>query len=385
MKVLHLYSDWKWTGPSEPVLNLCSGLKKQGLEIHLACLNAPQLTGQTDKQANSQTVSRTLPDKAIEAGIPLLTLTTPPKYLSMFYIKPHINALAQYIEANHNFDIIHCHSALDHYYASRLKRKFPAIKVIRTNHKGYPLELSWTNKSLMANALDGYITLSAKLLQADQKEFGLTPERITAIPSGIDTSIFNRPSQPINLPNINPNDIVIGIVARVQRHRRFNIILEAMKQTVKEMPNVKLVIVGRGTYYNELVTEPVKRLGLENNVIQAGYRTGDYLDILNLFNFGIFLVPGSDGSCRAALEIMASGKPLIVANRGILPEIVDNDQNGLVIDDTTDNLAQAILKLAKDRQLRERFGQSAREKVAQQFTLERTIKLTRDVYQNISK
>jgi glycosyltransferase involved in cell wall biosynthesis len=274
---------------------------------------------------------------------------------------------------------------LDHYYASKLKKKFPAIKIIRTNHKGYPLKLSWTNKSLMKKALDGYITLSAKLAETDRNNFGLSPERITAIPSGIDISIFTGNTKPVCLTNIKGSDIVVGIVARVQRHRRFNIILEAMTQVVKDMPNVKLVIVGRGTYYNELITEPVKRIGLENNVIQAGYRTGDYLDILNIFDFGIFLVPGSDGSCRAALEMMASGKPLIVANRGILPEIVDNDQNGLVIDDASNNLAQAILKLAKDKALREQFGQSAREKVAQQFTLERTVKLTREVYQNISK
>jgi len=382
MKVLHLYSDWKWTGPSEPVLNLCKGLKDQGLDIHLACLTAPRPTSNIQPPTFSQ---RTLPDKTTEAGISLLTLTTPPKYLSIFYLKPHINALAEYVKANHNFDIIHCHSALDHYYTSKLKTRFPAIKIIRTNHKGYPLKLSWTNKSLMTNALDGYITLSAKLAQADQKNFVLAPERITAIPSGIDISIFTSNTKPVCMANIKGNDIVIGIVARVQRHRRFHIILEAMQSVIKAMPNVKLVIVGRGTYYNELVTEPVKRMGLENNVIQAGYRTGDYLDILNTFDFGLFLVPGSDGSCRAALELMASGKPLIVANRGILPEIVDSDKNGIVIDDTAESLAQAILKLARDKTLRERLSASARQKIAQQFTLEQTVKLTQEFYQAIIK
>ena len=375
MKVLHLYSDWKWTGPSEPVLSLCSGLKKQGLEIHLACLK--------NRQTNNS--NRTLPDKANEAGLPLLTLTAPPKYLGLFYIKPHINALADYIKQNNGFDIIHCHSGLDHYYAVKLKARFPTIKIIRTNHKGYPLESSWTNKSLMAQAIDGYITLSKMLAERDQKNFGLAPEKVTAIPSGIDISVFTGQTKPVCMTNIKGNDIVIGIVARVQRHRRFHIILEAMTQAIKEMPNLKLVIVGRGTYYNELVTEPVKDLKLENNVVQAGYRTGDYLDILNNFDFGLFLVPGSDGSCRAAMEIMASGKPLIVANRGILPEIVDNDKNGLVIDDTAENLAQAMLRLAKDRQLCERLGQSARQKIEQQFTLERTVRLTNDFYQAIIK
>jgi glycosyltransferase involved in cell wall biosynthesis len=414
MNILHLYSDWKWTGPSEPVLNLCQGLKSQGLNIHLACLAAPLPISNIQHPTASQ---RTLPDKATAAGIPLLTLATPPKYLSIFYLKPHINTLSQYIGQNNGFDIIHTHSALDHYYASKLKQIFPTVKIIRTNHKGYPLESTWSNKSLMNNTLEGYIALSPKLLEADQKAFGLAPEKTAAIPSGINNHRFHRlhgldqsqiTQKTRNSLGIKQEDIILGIVARVQRHRRFHIIIEAMKQVATEMPNVKLVIVGRGTYYNELVTEPVKYLNLENNVIQAGYlpapqseaprqagRTNDYLDTLYTFDFGLFLVPGSDGSCRAALEMMASGKPLIVANRGILPEIVDNEQNGLsplsgtacglVIDDTTDNLAQAILKLAKDKGLRERLGQSAREKVAQQFTLERTVKLTQEFYLNITK
>lgn len=383
MKILHLYSDWKWTGPSEPVLNLCSGLKTQGIDVHLACLSAPE-NSDYSRRPQSDRVQRTLPDKATKANIPLLTLATPPKYMGLFYLKSHINTLAKYIEQNTRFDIIHCHSALDHYYTSKLKKRFPAVKIIRTNHKGYPLETTWTNKSLMKKALDGYITLSPKLLEADQKTFNLNLENTTAIPSGIDISVFTNSTKPVCL-NIKGSDIVIGIVARVQRHRRFHIILEAMQSVIKEMSNVKLVIVGRGTYYDELVTEPVKRLGLENNVIQAGYRTEDYLDTLNTFDFGLFLVPGSDGSCRAALELMASGKPLVVAQRGILPEIVDNNTNGLVIDDTADNLAQAIVKLAKDRQLCERLGKSARQKIEQQFTLERTVRLTREFYQSIIK
>ncbi|MEW6027760.1 MAG: glycosyltransferase family 4 protein, partial [Planctomycetota bacterium] len=285
------------------------------------------------------------------------------------------------------------------------KKRFPDTKIIRTNHKGYPLEQTWTNKLLMRHT-DGYITLSETLAQADWRNFGLESEKVAAIPSGIDNHRFGRLheldqsqiTQKIsNSLGLKQDDIVVGIVARVQRHRRFHIIIEAMKQVAKEMSQVKLVIVGRGTHYDELVTEPVKRLGLENNIISAGYlpaprkhsgqagQTADYLDTLNTFDFGLFLVPGSDGSCRAALEIMASGKPLIVARRGILPEIVDDGQNGLVIEDTPENLATAILKLAKDRQLRDRLGQSAREKVERDFTIERTVKLTQELYSTIIK
>ena len=41
MKILHLFSDWKWTGPAEPVLNLCKGLEKRGHDVTLAYRKPP--------------------------------------------------------------------------------------------------------------------------------------------------------------------------------------------------------------------------------------------------------------------------------------------------------------------------------------------------------
>jgi UDP:flavonoid glycosyltransferase YjiC (YdhE family) len=41
LKILHLFSDWKWTGPSEPVLNLCKELEKRGHDVTLAYRKSP--------------------------------------------------------------------------------------------------------------------------------------------------------------------------------------------------------------------------------------------------------------------------------------------------------------------------------------------------------
>ena len=41
MKILHLFSDWKWTGPAEPVLNLCKELERRGHEVTLAYRKPP--------------------------------------------------------------------------------------------------------------------------------------------------------------------------------------------------------------------------------------------------------------------------------------------------------------------------------------------------------
>jgi glycosyltransferase involved in cell wall biosynthesis len=66
---------------------------------------------------------------------------------------------------------------------------------------------------------------------------------------------------------------------------------------------------------------------------------------------------------------MAMGKPVIVANRGMLPEIVDDGVNGIVVDDTPENLARSISLLIKDRSLREKMGEAARKKMNEENNL----------------
>jgi glycosyltransferase involved in cell wall biosynthesis len=379
MKILHIFSDWKWTGPSGPIVNLCDGLIKSGEIVHLVCYQAHDDSG------------RNLPDKAKELGIKTLLLSPLPKYFPFLAMRRNIKKLVEYINSEQGFDIIHCHSSMDHFYAYRTRRYHPAlarkgwVKIIRTNHKGFPLGFSYPNRFLLKYATDGYIALSKKLAEIDCRNFSLALENVAAIGGAVKPQITQIKSGDNFRKElgIKKDDIVIGVVARVQRHRRFNIIIEAMQKVIKEMSGVKLLIIGRGTHYDELVTKPVKELNLGDNVISAGYRKDDYFDIINMLDFGLYLVPGSDGSCRAALELMASGKPLIVARRGVLPEIVDNNQTGLVIDDTPENLAQAILKLAQDKELLNRFSQQARLKMTNEFSPELSIKLTKEFYHKI--
>ncbi len=94
---------------------------------------------------------------------------------------------------------------------------------------------------------------------------------------------------------------VAGIVARVQKHRNFSLLLDAIEQVAREIPDFKFLIVGRGTHIDTVARQPVSRRGLDKNVIFTGYRNDDYRDVLNLFDYKIFLVPGSDGSYQAVL------------------------------------------------------------------------------------
>ena len=125
-----------------------------------------------------------------------------------------------------------------------------------------------------------------------------------------------------------PEHEVIGIVARVQPHRRFDLLLAAAQRLFAQRPAARLLIVGRGTQREALAERPARALGIADRVVFAGYRHHDYADVLRAIDVFTFLVPGSDGSCRALLEAMACGIPAVTTRRGALAEIVADGRDG---------------------------------------------------------
>jgi glycosyltransferase involved in cell wall biosynthesis len=166
----------------------------------------------------------------------------------------------------------------------------------------------------------------------------------------------------------------------MQRHRRFDILLEGVK--LAKVPDLRVLIVGRGTHMDEVAVQPAKRLGL-TNVTFTGYLGDKYLDTVASFDALLFLVPGSDGSCRAIRETMAMGRAVIGARRGMIPEIVDDGTTGLVIDDTPETIAGAIERLAADRARCAAMGAAGREKALRLYDVTRQATAVKAAYEQL--
>ena len=63
------------------------------------------------------------------------------------------------------------------------------------------------------------------------------------------------------------------------------------------------------------------------------------------------------------------GVPVIVAKRGILPELIEDGTNGLVVEDTPENIAEAIMLLVDNPELCQKMGRNARVKALELFNL----------------
>jgi glycosyltransferase involved in cell wall biosynthesis len=168
-----------------------------------------------------------------------------------------------------------------------------------------------------------------------------------------------------------PGRPLFGIVARMQRHRRFDLLWDALAVLRDQGLDFAFAAPGRGTWEEEVVHEPLRRLGLEQTVLRPGYLRGaDYASLLRALDAQVFLVPGSDPTCRALREGMALGVPSVALRRGLLPAIVEEGVTGYLVQETPEALAAALARLAHDAPLRQRMAVAAAARAAARYDAE---------------
>lgn len=380
MKILHLFSDWKWTGPSEPIVNLCKELERRGHDITLAYRKPPF------------PVEESIERRVLKEGIKATSqfhLDRPIKFYLPSSLRKNISDisnLTRYLDKE-KFDILNVHQSHDHILGGiAARRSGSPVVVIRTDHKRDPISPHPGNRLLISKLTDGMITFSERARRENAEHFGLPLDRVSKVNPALDLDRYlpEREFKDMrSIFGIGTDDIVIGMVARFQKYRRTEIFLEAVKSIVKEFPKIKVLLVGRSSQMNESVVKPMKRLGIEPWVVLGGYQTEDYLDTLACMDIFVFLMAGSDGTARALREAMAMGKPTIVANRGILPELVEDGVSGFVIKDSPEALAAATLQLLQNPELRRKMGGAAYKKAHKEFRLDCQVEAIEKFYQEM--
>ncbi len=380
MKILHLFSDWKWTGPADPVSRLCKELERRGHRVIFAYRKPPFPV--------EDSIERRVLREGVRATDQFhLNHVLKPSHPAAFRDNlQDFFRLSRYLRQE-KFDVLNVHQSHDHVLGGMAARwsKEPVI-VIRTDHKRDFLKPGFGNHLLISRLTDGIITFSERGRREDAARFNLPVERVCRIRPALDLSRYDPNREFKNMRaifGIGDDEIVIGMVARFQKYRRTEVFLEALKVIVREFPKVKLLLIGRSSQMEESVVKPMKRLGVEPWVVLGGYQTDRYMDALACMDIFVFLMPGSDGTARALREAMAMRKPVIVADRGILPELVENGVSGFVVKDTPEQLACGALRLLRDPGLREAMGEAAFDRAHRDFRLDHQVEEVETFYQEM--
>ena len=372
MKILHVTSDWKWTGPAEPMLRLALAQRAAGHVVALACPEPPQ-------------AGRSLAEEARVAGLaPALTLSRA-RGLRLLADRDDVGRLRALLEQG--CEIVHVWHTRDHLLALRAAaplRRRGVLSLVRSYRHASPIPpLPW-NRWLFGPGSDGLLCVSPQNAARNARLRGGRP--LGAAFGAVDLArFFPRAVDPGTRKalGLDAGHRVVGIVARAQPQRRFELLLEAAARLFAMDPAARLLVVGRGTRRRALAEEPAARLGIADRVIFAGYRDTDYAEVLRAIDVFTFLVPGSDGTCRALLEAQACGIPAVTTRRGALPEIVRDGETGLLADEDPTALARQWLRLLADEGLRARLGAAAAEGARARFAPERFAAEVEALYRSV--
>ena len=287
------------------------------------------------------------------------------------------------------YRMVHCHGTWDQIVAARaLHRLGRPVPLVRTDHAARDYHRRLLDRWFYGPRFCDHLIVLADRYRAQAVDrVGRAPESVSRVRGAVDVEDWRPMEPPEGLRRslgLQESDVVIGLVARVQPRRRFDVLIDAADIVRRRNPRLKVLVLGRGTRKVELLDRPVLERGLENTVVSGGYRRDDFRAVLSTFDAGLMLVPGSDGSCRAALQMAAMGKALVVARRGVLPEIVIDGETGIVVDDEPEDLAEALLEMAESADLRCQWGQAARRRMEEHFSLGRQVSDLEEVYARVA-
>lgn len=180
---------------------------------------------------------------------------------------------------------------------------------------------------------------------------------------------------------IGPDDAVVGIVSKLWEGKGHSILIEAFSSLKGEIGSPKLVIVGEG-YLRPSLQRLVRERGLQDDVIFTGFQA-EVSGIISAFDVAV-LPSLFEGMGRVVLEAMAMEKPVVATRVGGIPDLVEDDRNGCLVEPgNVRELAAALKRLLRDRELAGRMGREGRKMISGQFDARVMVDSIDRVYRNL--
>jgi glycosyltransferase involved in cell wall biosynthesis len=175
-----------------------------------------------------------------------------------------------------------------------------------------------------------------------------------------------------------PGRPVIGTIARLHRQKGIVHLLKAGRRILEAVPESRIVVVGDGPQSAKMRRE-ARRLGLGERCLFLGART-DAAALLALFD--VFVLPSLwEGLPFVLVEAAALGKPIVATAVDGVPEILEDGQTGLLVPPGDSGaLADAVVRLLRDKDEAGRLAERARSLVPFRFPLRRMVEQTQNLY-----
>jgi glycosyltransferase involved in cell wall biosynthesis len=362
MRVLHINTERTWRGGEQQTLYLARGQNDRGLPVTVACQPDSPMAHHAGKSGLDVVQIRMRGEADVAAAYKLARLIR-----------------------KREFDVVHMHTSHAHTIgclASALARR--GVRVVTRRVDFRPIKNVFSNFKYRWG-VHKYVAISNAIKQV-MTDDGIAADRIAVVHSGIDISRFDSVrARPELRSEFQPDSSqpVIGNVAHMADHKGQRYLIEAVPDVLREFPAAKFVIVGDGELRSDLEARAA-RLGIEDSVVFAGFRN-DVPEILRVFD--VFVMSSYlEGLCTSIMDAMATGIPVVASDAGGIPEIVQNEVNGLLVPARKPStLAEAILRMLNNPKEAAKFARAGRRTVEEKFTVDTMVEGNIPVYDELLK
>ncbi|HVH31106.1 MAG TPA: glycosyltransferase family 4 protein [bacterium] len=210
---------------------------------------------------------------------------------------------------------------------------------------------------------------------------GIPTTRFTVIANGIDLARFGETSGRREEFGLDARIPVVGMVARLVPQKDPLSFLRMAQLVSRTIPETRFLLVGDGPL-RARVEQAMREMALDGRVILTGFRD-DVPELLRTMDV-VVLTSLWEGLPLTLLEAMAAARPIVATRvQGTADVVVDGDTGILVAPEDSAQLAAAVVELVRNPEQRQRMGGKGRARVAREFSVERMVTATVDVYRSV--
>jgi glycosyltransferase involved in cell wall biosynthesis len=356
--VLHLLSGDLWAGAEVQASHLLEALKRRGHFAPSALL------------FNEGTLAERLRRSGVDVSV---------------RSEKEGGALALARAASRRIDaggasLVHSHGYKEDFVAFLATRGGLSLPLLRTQHGSaypggaFPYTFYYSLDRFLARRFFRRTIAVSAAVNEELARF-LPESKRALVRNGIPIPGGPPPAGP-DLP-LSPGTRLVASAGRLSPEKRFDRLIDAVALARREIPELRLLLVGDGPERSALESRAAERAG--GAVHFAGFREDSTAWIARAEVF--VLSSDREGLPISLLEAMALGVPVVATAVGGVPELVRSGETGLLaLAPTAEGIAEPLVRLLRDPALRARLGEAGREAVRREYDVERTAEETERLY-----
>lgn len=290
----------------------------------------------------------------------------------------HLKALLEIIDKD-NIDIVQTQFSFGEILGFLIKKIRPNIKLVVSFETAFsPKGIRKYILPRLYSSVDKFIYISNYVKQEKEKSFPILKNKNTKI-------IFNGTKKRVETKDktIKLKSFSLLDISSLSDVKNIDTLIEMMNLLIYKYhrQDIHLYIAGEGEKRKSLekkirnykIEKYINLLGYQKNIGQLLKNTDIFVHSSHQEGFGIVI-----------LEAMIEAKPILASNAGAIPEIIDNNISGLLIDPFDANeWAKNIIKLIENKELAKRLGISAQCIVKEKFSIEHYVYNHKELYKKL--